>query len=64
LTRTSGVFAISAMLAVGACCARATAGWISAADKAMTFRDLTTTDTKFSPRTEFAPVRAHLLRSM
>src|SRR5919112_1685259 len=34
LTRTSGVLAISAMLAVGACCARATAGCIITAANA------------------------------
>src|SRR5690348_83621 len=35
LTRTSGVVAISAMLAVGACWAAATAGKVSDADKAI-----------------------------
>src|SRR3954451_21572326 len=47
LTRTSGVFAISAMLAVGAACARAAAGTISTADKRAALHDLLNT-TKLS----------------
>jgi hypothetical protein len=39
LTRTSGVLAISAMLAVGACCASAKPGCINAAENASTFKD-------------------------
>jgi hypothetical protein len=40
LTRTSGVLAISEMLAVGACCAKAIPDCINTADKATTFKDL------------------------
>ena len=40
LTRTSGVVAISEMLAVGACCARAATGCVTIADKAMIPKEL------------------------
>lgn len=40
MTRTSGVLAISEMLAVGACWANATPGCITTADKATIFKDL------------------------
>ena len=42
LTRTSGVLAISEMLAVGACWANAIRGCIITADKATIFRNLRT----------------------
>jgi hypothetical protein len=40
LTRTSGVLAISEMLAVGACCAKAAADCIITAEQAATFKNL------------------------
>ena len=40
LTRTSGVLAISEMLAVGACWANAIPGCITTVDKATSFKDL------------------------
>jgi recombinational DNA repair ATPase RecF len=49
LTRTSGVTAISEMLAVGACCANAAADCINTAAKAANFNDLPSL-TKLSPK--------------
>ena len=55
LTRTKGVLAISAMLAVGPCCAKATPDSIITAEKAATFNDFpnaTQLSLKVPPRGE------------